>query len=81
MTPGFSGSIPFRRLSFALDGVRHLILENLRRNVSFHSFKLTLCLLRMFIVHIYFGTYLWMVFNLSENYMHILLLNHFEGKL
>ena len=81
VTLGFSGSIPFCRLCFALDGVRHLILENLRHNVSFHSFELILCLLRMFIFRIYFGTYLLMVFNIFENYMHILLLNHFEGKL
>lgn len=57
------------------------MLENPRHNGSFLSFKLILCLLRMFTVHTYFRTSnLLIVFNRFENYMHILLLNHTEGK-
>lgn len=71
----------FCKLCFALDGVRHLILENPRHNGSFLSFKLILCLWRVFIVHIYFRpSCLLIVFNLFENYMHILLLSHTEEK-
>ena len=49
--------------------------------LSIHS-SWFLCLLRMFIVHMCFGaSYLSIFLKLFENYMHVLVLDHLEGKL